>query len=88
MGRAKWKGPYVQSELLTSKILKKKQPNNLIASRNSKIIPKFIGVTFTIYNGKKYTNLTITKDMVGHKFGEFSFTRVNFELKKKKKKKL
>ena len=44
-------------------------------SRKSTIIPEFIGVSFLIYNGKKFIPITISEDMVGHKFGEFAPTR-------------
>ena len=44
-------------------------------SRKSTIIPDFIGVSFLIYNGKKFIPITISEDMVGHKLGEFSPTR-------------
>ena len=44
-------------------------------SRKSTIIPDFIGLSFLIYNGKKFIPLTISEDMVGHKFGEFAPTR-------------
>jgi ribosomal protein S19 len=46
-----------------------------------------VGLTFDIYNGKKYIEVTVTEDMVGHKFGEFSLTRAKFSFKKKKLKK-
>ena len=44
-------------------------------SRKSTIIPEFVGVSFLIYNGKKFIPITISEDMVGHKFGEFAPTR-------------
>ena len=44
----------------------------------STIIPDFIGFSFLIYNGKKFISLTISEDMVGHKFGEFAPTRQFF----------
>ncbi len=47
-------------------------------SRKSTIIPDFIGLSFLIYNGKKFIPLTISEDMVGHKFGEFAPTRQFF----------
>ena len=40
--------------------------------------PDFIGLSFLIYNGKKFIPLTISEDMVGHKFGEFAPTRQFF----------
>ena len=47
-------------------------------SRKSTIIPEFVGVSFLIYNGKKFIPITISEDMVGHKFGEFAPTRQFF----------
>ena len=81
MSRSLWKGPYIGLKFSNNK------HNALIISRNSEIIPKFVGLTFQIHNGKQYTNLVITKEMIGHKFGEFSFTRSNFVSHKKLKKK-
>ena len=43
--------------------------------------------TFKIHNGKTFKEITVTKEMLGHKFGEFFRTRVEFEFKKKKRKK-
>jgi small subunit ribosomal protein S19 len=45
-------------------------------SRRSTIIPQFVGLTFGVYNGKKFVPVLVTEDMIGHKFGEFSPTRV------------
>ena len=47
-------------------------------SRKSTILPDFIGVSFLIYNGKKFIPITISEDMVGHKLGEFAPTRTFF----------
>ena len=44
-------------------------------SRSSTIYPEFVGVTFSVHNGKKYVPVYCTPDMVGHKLGEFSPTR-------------
>lgn len=90
MSRAKWKGPFINTINLNELKLIKKQEHfkkNFIISRNSEIIPSFIGLTFNIYNGKVYSELTVNEHMVGHKFGEFSFTRAKFSFKKKKLKK-
>lgn len=84
MKRAKWKGFFVKPE--DFKI--QKVPNLMTKmSRNSSIIPKFNEQTFKIHNGKIFKNITVSKEMLGHKFGEFSKTRATFEYKKKKKKK-
>ncbi len=42
----------------------------------STIIPDFVGVTLSVYNGKSFIPVFVTEDMVGHKLGEFSPTRV------------
>ena len=44
-------------------------------SRRSTILPQFVGLTFAVYNGKKFIPVNVTENMVGHKFGEFSPTR-------------
>ena len=86
MSRAKWKGVYINLKYIKNLNLKKKQ-QTIFMSRNSKIIPKFVGLTFKVYNGKNYIELPITEEMIGHKFGEFVFTRARFSFKKKKSKK-
>jgi small subunit ribosomal protein S19 len=45
-------------------------------SRRSTIIPQFVGLTFGVHNGKKFVPVLVTENMVGHKFGEFSPTRI------------
>lgn len=87
MSRSKWKGPYIKPEFLEKKNTEKNQQKTLIVTRNSEIVPRFLGLTFNIHNGKNYVELTITEDMINHKFGEFSFTRAKFVFKKKSKKK-
>ena len=44
-------------------------------SRNSTIIPEFVGHSFLIHNGKSFIPITVSEEMVGHKLGEFSPTR-------------
>jgi small subunit ribosomal protein S19 len=46
-----------------------------IWSRRSTILPQFVGLTFGVYNGRKFLPVQVTENMVGHKFGEFSPTR-------------
>lgn len=88
MSRVKWKGPYIENNLL-EKIKNEKlvSKNNIeTISKNSTIIPKFIGITLKIYNGKRFTFIKIIEEMVGHKIGEFIATRKQFSYKKKKNK--
>lgn len=87
MSRSKWKGPYLQKQLLVDFLKKKdtKKKEIYTYSRNSEIIFPFIGFTFNIHNGKDFIKTKITKEMLGHKLGEFSPTRKKFSFKKKKK---
>ena len=76
MSRSVWKGPFVEASLL-KKVEKLKNGKKPIKtwSRKSTIIPDFVGFSFLIYNGKKFIPITVSEDMVGHKFGEFAPTR-------------
>jgi len=64
MLRSKWKGPYFKTK-------------NLL-TRNSKILPKHINNSFLIHNGKIFCEVHVNESMVGHKFGEFVFTRKKY----------
>ena len=44
-------------------------------ARRATVIPEVVGHTFGVHNGKAHTPVFVTEDMVGHKLGEFSFTR-------------
>ena len=78
MARAVWKGPFVEDNLI-KKVEKQKNQTNKKPIKTwsiiSNIIPGFVGTSFLIYNGKKFISITISEDMVGHKFGEFAPTR-------------
>jgi len=77
MSRGIWKGPFVHPSLL-KKVDKLKSGNKKPIktwSRNSTIIPEFVGYSFLIHNGKNFIPITISEEMVGHKLGEFSPTR-------------
>ena len=78
MSRSVWKGPFVDPSLL-KKVEKLKSESKTTPiktwSRKSTIIPEFIGISFLIYNGKKFIPIKISDEMVGHKLGEFSPTR-------------
>ena len=81
MKRSRWKGFYIKPEHL------KETSTFSRVSRSSTIIPKFSGHTFKVHNGQSFREVTVTKEMLGYKFGEFSRTRSEFAFKKKKKKK-
>lgn len=82
MVRSVWKGPFVDGYLLqkAEKSRKSKKRNEIIKtwSRRSTILPQFVGITFSVYNGKKFIPVFVTEDMIGHKFGEFSPTRTYY----------
>ena len=78
MARSLKKGPFIDHHLQAKvdKALKENDKKPIKTwSRKSTIIPDFVGVSFLIYNGKKFIPITISEDMVGHKLGEFSPTR-------------
>ncbi|MGA1980145.1 MAG: 30S ribosomal protein S19 [Sedimentisphaerales bacterium] len=79
MGRSLKKGPYVDGKLF-AKVNKRiesgsREPIKTWARRCT-IIPEFVGFTFMVHNGKVFNKVFIAEDMVGHKLGEFSPTRV------------
>jgi len=79
MTRSIKKGPFVEE-----KLLKKVEKLNLSGvkrpiktwSRRSMIIPDFVGHTFSVHNGKTFNSVFVTENMVGHRLGEFSPTRI------------
>jgi len=78
MSRSVWKGPFVDPSLLkkVEKLKTQANPTPIKTwSRKSTIIPEFVGISFLIYNGKKFIPIKISEEMVGHKLGEFSPTR-------------
>ena len=79
MSRSLKKGPYVDERLL-AKVDKNHRTGNREPiktwARDCTIVPDFIGHTFMIHNGKNFMKLFVTEDMVGHKLGEFSPTRM------------
>ncbi|MBN1793607.1 MAG: 30S ribosomal protein S19 [Candidatus Omnitrophica bacterium] len=79
MSRSLKKGPYIEKKLF-DKVLKAKQTADRRPiktwSRRSTITPECIGLSFAIYNGKTFVPVFVSEDMVGHKFGEFSPTRI------------
>lgn len=79
MARSIAKGPFVDYHLMEKidRINAKKAPKKPIKtwSRRSTITPDFLGFTFQVHNGRKFIDVYVTQEMVGHKLGEFSPTR-------------
>ena len=78
MARSVWKGPFVDLHLLkkaqTAQDAGGRAPIKTW-SRRSTILPDFVGLTFSVYNGAKFIPVSVNEDMVGHKLGEFAPTR-------------
>ena len=78
MARSVWKGPFFDLHLL--KKAEEAQDKGGRApiktwSRRSTILPQFVGLTFSVYNGQKFIPVSVNEEMVGHKLGEFAPTR-------------
>jgi small subunit ribosomal protein S19 len=79
MGRSLSKGPFVD-ERLFGRVAKlneagRKEPLKTW-SRRCAIVPEFVGHTFMVHNGRVFVRVYVSEDMVGHKLGEFSPTRL------------
>ncbi len=78
MARSSKKGLYVHEKLMKKVQQAQSSGSQKIIrtwSRSSMIIPEMIGMTFAVYNGKRFVPVFISEQMVGHKLGEFSPTR-------------
>ncbi|HBJ91843.1 MULTISPECIES: 30S ribosomal protein S19 [Ponticaulis] len=81
MSRSVWKGPFVDGYLLKKAEAageSKKREVIKTWSRRSTILPNFVGLTFQVHNGNKFIPVTVSEEMVGHKFGEFAPTRTYY----------
>ena len=79
MPRSLKKGPFID-EKLYRKVVKAKDSGDRSPiktwARACTIVPEFVGHSFSVHNGKLFQTVTVTEDMVGHKLGEFSPTRM------------
>ncbi|MAT36329.1 MAG: 30S ribosomal protein S19 [Ponticaulis sp.] len=81
MSRSVWKGPFVDGYLLKKAEAageSKKREVIKTWSRRSTILPNFVGLTFQVHNGNKFVPVSVSEEMVGHKFGEFAPTRTYY----------
>ena len=79
MTRSLKKGPYVDPRLMEKvekAMLSGSHEPVRTWSRRCTIPPEFVGRTFEVHNGKNFAKVFVTEDMVGHKLGEFSLTRI------------
>ena len=79
MSRSLKKGPYIDFKL-EKKVDKLNDANKKEViktwARRSTIPPSFVGHTFAVHNGNKFIPVFVSENMVGHKLGEFSPTRL------------
>jgi len=79
MSRSVKKGPWIDPRL-ERKVVKAKAANDRKPiqtwSRASTITPDYVGMTFNVHNGRHFTKVFVSEDMVGHRLGEFSPTRI------------
>jgi len=78
MARSLKKGPFVEPKLLEKVERMSSGDKRPIRTwyRRCMIVPEFVGHTFEVHNGKTFHKVFVTEDMVGHKLGEFSPTRM------------
>jgi len=90
MKRSRWKGPHLTKKSKLGKSFLKfndlfnQTEKFIILSRNCEITSILIGLICKIHSGQTFIKLKITDNMIGHKAGEFIFTRKKFFFKKKK----
>ena len=81
MVRSVWKGPFVDGHLIKKVQTSLKESSNKPIktwSRRSTILPQFVGITFNVYNGKKFIPVLVSEEMVGQKLGEYAPTRTYY----------
>jgi len=81
MSRSVWKGPFVDAHVLKKAEKARESGRNEVIktwSRRSTILPQFVGLTFGVHNGKKHVPVSVSEEMIGHKFGEFAPTRTYY----------
>src|SRR5438270_6909067 len=79
MARSTKKGAFVDSYLMSRvEAMNSRNEKKVLRtwSRRSTVVPEMVGHTIAVHNGKKFIPVYLTENMVGHKLGEFSFTRV------------
>ena len=92
MPRSRWKGPFLDYHLYkkmrkggSSGSAKKSSFKKIrLWSRRSVILPQMVGHKVNLYNGKTFLPLVLSEEMIGHKLGEFVFTRQGPKHKKRK----
>ena len=79
MSRSIKKGPFIEKSLYSKVVAMNKSGEKRMIktfSRTSTIFPEMVGLTISVYNGKTWVPVYVTENLVGHKLGEFSPTRL------------
>src|SRR6266404_4848488 len=79
MSRSRKKGPYIHESLRKKVLAMMRSGDRRVIktwSRASTIFPQMVGMTIGVHNGKTHVPVYVTENMVGHKLGEFSPTRI------------
>ncbi len=91
MPRSLKKGPYIEPKLMNKVLVAQESRSNRVIktwSRRSTVVPEMVGITLAVHNGRKFVPVFISENMVGHKLGEFSPTRMFYGHAGDKKSKL
>ena len=78
MSRSTKKGPFIQPKLLKRVEAARRGGERTVIrtwSRASTIMPQMVGLTIAVHDGRRHVPIFVTENMVGHKLGEFAFTR-------------
>lgn len=75
MARSSKKGPYIDAKLTKKTAANTDNSSIKTYARGSQIAPEFVGHHYAVHNGRKFVEVYVTEDMVGHRLGEFSPTR-------------
>ena len=78
MSRSARKGPFVDAALLRKvEVLNQSGQKAVVKtwSRSSTVVPEMLGHTIGVHDGRRHVPIFVTENMVGHKLGEFAFTR-------------
>ncbi len=78
MSRSTKKGPFINAKLLKKVDALNRSGQKAVIktwARSSTILPQMVGLTIGVHDGRRHVPIFITENMVGHKLGEFAFTR-------------
>ncbi|HIE83802.1 MAG TPA: 30S ribosomal protein S19 [Dehalococcoidia bacterium] len=78
MSRSRKKGPFVHPKLWKKVQAAQNSQDRVIIrtwSRASTILPEMVGITIAVYDGRRHIPVLCSENMVGHKLGEFAYTR-------------